>query len=122
MLHSYNDEVPYDRRTQMRSIKDGLDAVLGRIDPTGEKTHIQTEITQAWSEIAGPAVESHTEAVFMRGSLMIVWLDSQIWAQELTLMATMYKDRLNEFLGREAISECRFYLRDSEKKRFKKRF
>lgn len=119
---SFDDEVSYDRRTQMLSIQYGLEAVLGKIDPTGQKTHIQTEITQAWIDVAGDSVAAHTEAVFMRGSVLVVWLDSQIWVQELTLMAQQYKERINEVLGSERVVECRFTLRDSEKKRFNRRF
>lgn len=119
---SFDDEVSYDKRTQMRSIQEGLQGILGKIDPTGEKTHIQTAVTQAWGMVAGDSVASHTEAVFVRGSTLVVWLDSQIWVQELTLMAPLYKDRMNQALERSLISECRFTLRDSDKKRFNKRF
>lgn len=119
---SFNDEVSYDRRTQMSPLTKGLEKILGRIDPTGEKTHIQTAITEAWKDIAGESVSAHTEAVFIKGSVLVVWLDSQIWVQELTLMGPLYKDKLNEVLGKDTISECRFTLRDSTNTRFQKRF
>jgi len=105
------DDYNYDVRTRITPLKEGLDSVLGKLDPTGTKTSHQTEIMNAWSIAAGASSKKHTEAVFVRGSQLIVWLDSPIWAQEMSLMGDSYIHEVNNLVGREFIKTIRFEVR-----------
>jgi hypothetical protein len=58
--------------------------------------------------VAGPDVERHTMGVALRDGTLLVYVDSPVWANELSVMAEQYRQRLNEVLGKELVRAIRF--------------
>ena len=101
----------YDRDTKLMSLGEGLGNLLGRLDPTGEKYHLQAGAASAWREVAGPTVASHATAIYVRKRELVIELDSNTWAQELSMMADRYRDAVNERLGDETVESVRFTVK-----------
>ena len=101
----------YDKDTRLTSIGEGLGNLLGRLDPTGEKYHIQAGAASAWREVAGPTVAAHATAIYVRKREMVIELDSNTWAQELSMLADRYREAVNKKLGDEVVESVRFTVR-----------
>jgi len=53
-------------------------------------------------------VLSHTTGAHVSGGTLIVFVDSPVWATELTSMSEQYRVSLNEELGQELVKDVRF--------------
>ena len=100
----------YGRRTRMTALTRSIGDLIGRLDPTGEHTRVQMGAAAAWRDIAGPAVTSHAVAVYVRGSELIVEMDSAAWATDITFLADRYREAVNERLGDESVKSVRIVV------------
>jgi len=90
------------------SLGDSLDSLMRRLNRKTNGAYVQTRIAGAWAEIAGPSVLSHTTGAHLRAGEMIVYVDSPVWATELSALAEEYRTRVNAHLGNEAVRSVRF--------------
>lgn len=87
-----------------------LGAVLGEvIDKLGYRDKIdEARAVECWPELAGPAIENVTEAVWMRDGKLFVKIHSAVWRHQLHLQREQWKARINEHLRREVVIEVVF--------------
>ena len=70
------------------------------------------KVRQLWQTAVGLPVAAHTVPLVLRQGLLVVSVDSHIWAAELTLLQTNgIVQTLNEALGCKVIRELRFIAR-----------
>lgn len=60
---------------------------------------------QAWDEVVGDAIRRNAEPVRLDGKRLVVAARNASWMQELTMMRAEILARLNDWMGREVISE-----------------
>jgi hypothetical protein len=82
------------------------EAYLSRLDPEGKR--FTTSAVAAWRTAAGPEVDKHTTGVALRSGELLVYVDSAVWASELSIMAEQYRVRVNEEIGEELVRSVRF--------------
>jgi len=83
-----------------------IDSVVGRVDPEGRRH--KARIVSAWEHIAGPDVSRHAVGHALRDGELIVYVDSNAWATELSLMAEGYRAKLNKEAGEDLVRVIRF--------------
>jgi hypothetical protein len=64
--------------------------------------------SNAWDEVAGDSILAHTTGAHLREGEMVVYVDSPLWANELTALAERYRQALNEEIGKETVKAVRF--------------
>lgn len=94
------------RRGKHGDVRDLAGAFLGRIDPEGRR--FGSRATAAWNEVVGPEIVRHTHGSALRDGELLVFVDSPVWANELSVMAEHLRERLNEALGEELVRSVRF--------------
>lgn len=70
----------------------------------------QTSAARAWLGMCGETVASHTTGFFLRNGEAVVYVDSNIWATELSALSGTYMVRINEALGQEVVTSMRFVV------------
>ena len=66
------------------------------------------KIWEVWEELVGVHISKHARPVWIKNQLLMVYVSSPIWIQELRYKEEEIKTRLNSILGRNAIKEIRF--------------
>lgn len=112
MTENNDDFTEHSRNT---SLKQALESLLHNIDPTGEKSNIQTRLTKAWEEITGPSTLEHTVALFQRGDTIVVWVDDATWASNIRMLESMYLEKISEALGDPTLRRVRVEVRRRKK-------
>jgi hypothetical protein len=82
-------------------------AVMGRLDRGGEGFARARAVT-AWRDIAGDEVASHARGFTLREGELLVFVDSSVWANELSALSEHYRTAVNERIGKETVSAVRF--------------
>lgn len=73
----------------------------------------QVELLTRWEEILSPVVSKHAKPAGIKGNELLVEVSSSAWLNELLFLKEKLKNRLNKEVGRELITEIRFYLKES---------
>ena len=93
------------RRTEsVSSIAGGL---WGRLDRTGEAA-TKARAIAAWRAAAGDEVSAHARGFALRDRELLVFVDSPVWANELSVLSENYRIAVNERLGKEMVGSIRF--------------
>ena len=74
-----------------------------------EGLHTQ-EVLGSWPGIVGEEIAKHSQAVGIENGILIVRVESSVWAQELNLLRPQIVRRLQERLGEE-LRDIRFHSR-----------
>lgn len=69
-------------------------------------------IWQIWDDVVGPAIARNARPSWIRDGRLRVRVSGPIWIQELEYAAETIRDRLNEALGRRAVTRIDFRLGD----------
>ncbi len=67
-------------------------------------------IFSEWERTVGKAIARHARPSALRGSKLMLVVDSPAWMQQLSLMKPEIKEKLNAGLGRESIREITLRL------------
>jgi hypothetical protein len=86
------------------SIADGL---WGRLDRTGQGA-TRARAVSAWRAVAGEEVAAHARGFALRDQELLVFVDSAVWANELSVLSEHYRTAVNERLGKELVTSIRF--------------
>lgn len=62
-------------------------------------------IWAAWDEVVGPAVAQNAQPVRLDSRRLVIAVKNTTWMQELTLLRVDICSRLNQWMGREVVSE-----------------
>lgn len=86
------------------SIAEGM---LGGLDRTGEGRE-RARVVSAWRIVAGAEVFAHARGFVLRDGELVIFVDSPVWANELSMLAEHYRLAVNERVGKEAVGSMRF--------------
>lgn len=95
----------------MRGGKDlsaGLKKLVDSLDRKGGAVALQSRVGAVWPSIAGPAVMKHTTGAYVRGSELVIFVDSSVWATELQAMSQQYLDAIKRTVGKVPVSRIVF--------------
>jgi hypothetical protein len=96
------------RRGSKTDLNSALGKVVRRLDRSSGGGWRNVRATEVWPEVVGPTISAHTGRVFLRGDELVVYVDSPIWAAELSAMAETLRGRVNEGLGKAEVRSIRF--------------
>lgn len=68
----------------------------------------ETHLLNAWSGVLGKAVAIYTTSIFIKNRVLYVQLSSSVLRQELQMSRERIVFRLNEFVGKEVITDIIF--------------
>ncbi len=65
-------------------------------------------MTEVWPEAVGAEIARHTAGLHVREGELVVYVDSPVWATELSALSAKLVSSLNECLGQDLVSSIRF--------------
>lgn len=71
-------------------------------------------IWEVWDDVVGPAIARNARPSWIKDGRLRVRVSGPIWLQELEFAAGTIRERLNEALGRPAVTRIDFRLGDPE--------
>lgn len=96
------------RKGRQTDIGSALNGLMRRLDRGTGGAGRQAAAKRAWADTAGPAVLAHTTGAYLRGKELIVYVDTNVWATELSALSGRYIEALEKELGKGSISSIRF--------------
>jgi len=87
-------------------VGDAIRGAIGRIDRGGNLERARA--VGAWRAAAGEEVAAHAVGFAMRDDELLVYVDSAVWASELTALSEHYRIEVNRLVGRELVGSIRF--------------
>ena len=91
------------RRLAPRPLALALAQLTATLEPASDLAPVQG----AWEGVVGPAIAAHCSPVAERSGVLEVVCDEAVWAAELELMGLDLADRLEQAIGRRAITSLR---------------
>jgi predicted nucleic acid-binding Zn ribbon protein len=91
------------RRTGPRSVAHALDALTAGLAPPT----VLAEVQRAWPEAAGSLFAERAQPYRENAGEVSVRCTEAVLAQELALMSELVRERLNEAIGRPAVTALR---------------
>lgn len=95
-------------RGKQVSLGGALDSLSKRFGRNGGDGYLQSRLAAEWDDVAGPSVAQHTTGAHLRSGEFVVFVDSPVWATELSALAGPYRDELNRRVGKNAVRSMRF--------------
>ena len=92
------------RRLAPRPLRVALEHALPKASPDGLLARVQG----AWADAVGEVVNDEAQPVSERDGVVTVACRSSVWAEELKMMGSDLRERVNGSLGDEAVAELRF--------------
>jgi hypothetical protein len=89
-------------------VGDAARSALSRLDRGGNMD--KARAVAVWREVAGAEVAAHAMGFALRGSELLVYVDSPVWATELSALSERYRSEINATLGKELVGSMRFTL------------
>jgi len=93
-------------RGKTTSLGGGLRKIMARLDKQGHMT--TASVIDVWDSIVGPDIAQHTNIEGMRGTELLVAVDSPVWANELQAMAGQLVERLQQEVSNTPVKTMRF--------------
>jgi predicted nucleic acid-binding Zn ribbon protein len=91
------------RRAAPRPAAAAMERIAAQLAPAT----LLAEVQRVWPHAAGEAFAAQSEPVAERDGVVTVACSSAVWAQELDLLSELVLERLNERLGRRAVTNLR---------------
>jgi len=95
------------RLRRSESVGSIIGGLWGRLDRTGEGAS-RARAIEAWRTVAGDEVAAHARGFALRDRELLVFVDSAVWANELSVLSENYRVAVNERLGKELVGSIRF--------------
>lgn len=96
------------RRREIEPLWNVGDDLLKKVDPKGRR--FESRAVDVWMEVAGEETARHTKGVALREGELIVYVDSAVWANELSLLSERFRRDINAKLGKELVASLRFVV------------
>ena len=74
-----------------------------------ETPYNEYKLVSAWPEVVGQAISSYTGNIFIKNQILHVEIKSPALRQELLMRRTVLKDRLNQHVGAQVITDIAFH-------------
>jgi hypothetical protein len=94
------------RKGELTDFASIADSVVRRLDPEGRFE--EARVISMWEEVAGEEIARHTRGFSLKRGELLVFVDSNTWANELSLMAEPLRDSLNAAVGERLVESMRF--------------
>jgi hypothetical protein len=94
------------RSRKIESIDDVTQRIIKRADPSGRRHGAR--VVSAWNAAAGPEIAKHTHGAALRDGILIVYVDSAAWANELVLMTDRFLAAIRSETGQDLVRSIRF--------------
>ncbi len=94
------------RKGELTDFASIADSVVRRLDPGGRLEEVR--VISMWEEVAGEEIARHTRGFGLKRGELLVFVDSNTWANELSLMAEPLRDALNAAVGEKLVESMRF--------------
>lgn len=104
------------RKGTQSQLGSSLGALVNRLDRKSGGGYLQSRVGDAWIKTAGPAVTAHTTGAHIREGELVVFVDSPLWATELSALSEHYRESVNQELGERLIRTVRFTVSRSVEK------
>ena len=104
-------------KSKGHNLGDELSKLTTRLDRKSGGAYLQATVSRAWAKVAGDSVVAHTTGAHLREGELLVYVDSPVWATELSALSEPYRVALNEEIGEQAVRTVRFSV--SRKVQFK---
>lgn len=96
------------RQGKQTQLSAGLDKLTTRLNKANHGALDQARVAAAWEAIAGPSVIAHTTGAHIRQGELVIYVDSPLWATELSALSDKYRQAINEKVGRNLVRSVRF--------------
>lgn len=93
------------RQTQLAT---GLDRLAVKFNKVNEGALDRSRVATAWGQVAGETVSGHTTGAHLRQGELLIYVDSPVWATELSALSEPYRVAINEHMGRNLVRSVRF--------------
>jgi predicted nucleic acid-binding Zn ribbon protein len=94
------------RKREAQSLSEILGESLRNLQIDGKIQ--ETRVLDAWSEVVGPVIASHTGNKYVSRRVLYVQMDTPIVRNELQMMRQSLVERLNKAAGAETIRDIVF--------------
>ena len=98
------------KKKQMSALTEELDKVLHKLSKNNPSLAQNTKVMIAWEHICPPYFYKYTTGVELRGSKVIIFISSPVIAHDLGAMSEMYKEAINNYIGKQIVSSVSFYV------------
>jgi len=96
------------RHGRTTGLGNALDGLVGKLDRKAGGAGTQARLVKLWEEVAGPIVLAHTTGVHLRDGTLVVYVDSNARANDMSALSEIYRTKLNSGLGKETVSKVTF--------------
>mgnify|MGYP001592021544 FL=1 len=95
-------------KNKITPIQDIVKSVFERLEQ--EKKLTREDVEERWKEIAGAAGSKHARPVSLRKGVLIVFVDSSGWMQEMSLQKRKLLKQLKRAFGKDKILGIQFRI------------
>ena len=96
------------RQGKGADLSNALEGLVGKLDRKTGGAGTQAKLVGLWEQVAGPIVTGHTTGVHLRDGVLVVYVDSNARANDMSALSEIYRVQLNSGLGKELISKVTF--------------
>lgn len=96
------------RSGKTTGLGNALEGLVGRLDRRAGGAGTQARLVRLWEEVAGPIVLGHTTGVHLRDGVLVVYVDSNARANDMSALSEIYRTKLNSGLGKDTVSKVTF--------------
>lgn len=82
--------------------------ILGKL-PVKDKVK-EYGLWKVWDKLAGEAVSRHCQPDRLKDGILFLKVDSPVWMQQLQFMKSLIIDKVNGYMGANAIRDARFQI------------
>jgi predicted nucleic acid-binding Zn ribbon protein len=94
------------RRSKTISIEEAIRDYIREMNIGGKLN--ETTIISSWEETVGKAISSRTSKIYIKDQILYVHLNSSVVRNELLMLRSALRDKLNEKAGVEVIKDIVF--------------
>ena len=91
------------RRSKTISIAEAIKDYIREMNIGGKLN--ETAVINSWEEIVGKAISSRTSNIYIRDKVLYVHLNSSVVRNELLMLRSALKERINQKIGAEVIRD-----------------
>lgn len=96
------------RKGTQTDLSVAIGKLVGKLDRSNKGAYTQNLVAQAWNRIVGTDVLAHTTGAHLKEGEMVVYVDSPMWATELSSLSEQYRQAVNAEIGKNAVKSIRF--------------
>lgn len=94
------------RRSKTISLEEAIRDYIREMNIGGKLN--ETAIISSWEETVGKAISSRTSKIYIKDQILYVHLNSSVVRNELLMLRSALKDKLNQKAGAEVIKDIVF--------------